>query len=414
MISSDMSARMPQVSRPPLFPSPVQSIPRSESLAVKSDRAGGQLPTFRREIELDFIRGLAILMVLDFHAPVRWLSRPLAWLGFPNFGWAGVDVFFVLSGFLVGGLLVKEWRVKGRIDSRRFLVRRGFKIWPQYYVFLAIMLLTRHRTLHDLWGNLLNIQNYVGGVPHTWSLAVEEHAYLFLVLCLALAAWARLQVRTLAIGFGALSLAVVLGRLLLIEHGYQVVNRTHTRIEGILYGVLLAMLYHYRPEIFRRLQAHWWLWLGALLAAVAFFRFQTASPWSVSFGWDAADLLGIALLMLLYRPGPSGRPAAYRLIAWIGVYSYGIYLWHVSVIAPAVAVAAHLPQRLAPVWLAMAPILGGIGLGALFTKLVELPALKLRDRLYPRRIDSPVGSPAETERRSQLQDLEATPQAAGA
>ncbi len=381
---------------------------------AEDDCAKGQGAHRGREIELDFLRGLAILLVLDFHAPVHWMSSPLALLGFPNFGWAGVDVFFVLSGFLVGGLLVKEWRLKGRIDGKRFLIRRGFKIWPQYYVFLGLMLLTHHRTLHDLWGNLLNVQNYVGGIPHTWSLAVEEHAYLLLVVCLAMAARAKLRIRTLGMGFAAASVAVVAGRLILIEHGYEVVNRTHTRIEGIFYGVLLAMLYHYRPATFQRLQSRPWVWVLAALGAVTFFRLQGGAPWAVSLGWDAADLLGVALLMLLYRPRFSERPLPYRFVAWIGVYSYGIYLWHVAVLAPCAAVAAHLPHWLAPVWLAVAPVAGGICLGVVFTRLVELPALQLRDKLFPRGIDSPVGRPAEVEAHGPLRELDATPQAAGA
>lgn len=380
---------------------------------VRYDRPRREPASSGREPELDFIRGLAILMVLDFHAPVHWMSYPLHLLGFPNFGWAGVDVFFVLSGFLVGGLLIKEWRLKQRIDSKRFLIRRGFKIWPQYYVFLALMLITRHRTLHDLWGNLLNIQNYVGGIPHTWSLAVEEHAYLLLVICLACAARWRLRARTLGFVLAAVCVVVVVARMMLIEHGYDVMNRTHTRIEGIVYGVLLAMAYHYRPEMFRSWQQRWWAWLVALLAAVLFFRFQTHAPWASSAGWDMADILGISLLMLLYRPFRTGhrRSAPYRFIAWIGVYSYGIYLWHVSVIAPSLAVASHLPHRLALAWIALAPIAAGIALGATFTKLVELPALRLRDQLYPRRIDSPVGAPAEVELAAKLQ---AQPQIANA
>ena len=366
-----------------------------------------------REIELDFLRGVAILMVLDFHAPLHWLSYPLHLLGFANFGWAGVEVFFVLSGFLVGGLLFKEWRVRGRIDSRRFLIRRGFKIWPQYYVFLGLMLLTRHRTLHELWGNLLNVQNYVGGIPHTWSLAVEEHAYLLLVVCLVLAAQWRVRVRTLGVGLVAVCVLVVIARPVLIEHGFEVVNRTHTRIEGILYGVLLAILYHYAPETFQRWQERRWLWMAALAGAVVFFRFQTASPWSTSVGWDMADLLGVALLMLLYNPGKQERrSAAYRVIAWIGVYSYGIYLWHVAVIAPSLAVASRLPHWMGPLWVAVMPIAAGIGLGAAVTKLVELPALKVRDRLFPRRIDSPVGPPAEAEEAEE--DITGVPQIAGA
>lgn len=351
-----------------------------------------------REIELDFLRGVAILMVLDFHAPIHWMSYPLHLLGFPNFGWAGVDVFFVLSGFLVGGLLVKEWRLKRRIDTRRFLIRRGFKIWPQYYVFLGLVILTRHRTVHQLWGNLFNIQNYVGGIPHTWSLAVEEHAYLLLVVFLAVAAHWRWRVRTVAITTAVTCAVVVISRLWLIQHGFEVMSRTHTRIEGILYGLLMAILYHYTPEMFRRWQSRRWIWLAGLAAALAFLRFQTSAPWSASIGWDMADLLGITLLMLLYHPSRTGRRSAiYRLIAWIGVYSYGIYLWHVSVLAPVMAMAPRLPHAVAVWWTALAPSVGGILLGAAFTKLVELPALKVRDRLFPRRIDSPVGMAAKAE-----------------
>jgi peptidoglycan/LPS O-acetylase OafA/YrhL len=278
-------------------------------------------------------------------------------------------------------------------------VRRGFKIWPQYYVFLLLILLTRHRSLHDLWGNLLNVQNYTGGIPHTWSLAVEEHAYLLLALGLAWAARLRVPMRTLGFWLAGICAAVVVGRLWLIEHGHEVVNRTHTRIEGILYGVLLAMLFHLRPETFRRWQRAWPVWLGAVGVSLAFFRFQTDAPWSASLGWDAADLLGVALLMLLYRPRQAQRNVVYRLVAAIGVYSYGIYLWHVSVIAPSLAVANRLPHALAPLASAVLPVLGGIVLGTVSTRLIELPALKLRDRLFPRRVDSPVGTPAATEAR---------------
>ena len=372
--------------------------------AVPADRgteAGGR--TFpKREIELDFIRGLAILMVLDFHAPAHWMFSPFDLLGFRNFGWAGVDVFFVLSGFLVGGLLIKEWRVRRRIDGRRFLVRRIFKIWPQYYVFLGLMLLSGHRTLHELWGNLLNIQNYTGGIPHTWSLAVEEHAYLLLVVCLAAAARWNVRMRSLSALLATVCALVVASRMVLIEKGYDVVTETHTRIEGILYGVLLAILYHYAPAGFRRVQELRWMWVGALAVTLVFFRFQTDAPWSASLGWDMANLLGVALLMLLYRPGRvRERTWLYRLIAWIGVYSYGIYLWHVSVIAPAMSLASRLPGWMVPVWAGVVPVVAGIGLGAVFTKVVELPALKLRDRILPRQVDSPVGRPAEEERDAQ-------------
>jgi peptidoglycan/LPS O-acetylase OafA/YrhL len=356
-----------------------------------------QLPRkpIRREIELDFIRGIAILLVMDFHAPTSILLAPFAWLGFKNFGWAGVDIFFVLSGFLVGGLLIKEWKLSSQIDGKRFLIRRGFKIWPQYYAFLVAMLLTGHRGLHALWGNLLNIQNYVGGVAHTWTLAVEEHAYLLLVAIMAFAARKRVKIRGLFIVIGVMALSVLAWRTLLAARGVNVFMRTDTRIDGILYGLMLAILYHDVPVLFRRIQSWKGVWLGVTILALAYFRVNPTTWWSADISWGFADAMGVALLLLLYkhREGKQ-RPALYRLVAWVGLYSYGIYLWHVSVVAPIVLVAHRLPHRVGMVFLAVAPVLLGIAVGVLTTKAVEFPTLTLRDRLFPRRVDSAVGVPA--------------------
>ncbi len=348
------------------------------------------------------MRGVAILMVIDFHSPMGILFYPFRLMGFKHFGWAGVDVFFVLSGFLVGGLLVKEWKVRGRIDSKRFLIRRGFKIWPQYYFFILLMLVTSHRSLRQLWGNLLNIQNYVGGVAHTWSLGVEEHAYLLLVLCLAIAARRATRMRNLFFFLASVTACVIVLRMILAVHGVEVYGPTHTRIDGILEGVLLAILYHYAPETFRRLQDRRWLWLATLALVLVFFRVRPPTQWATSLSIDCANAMGVALLMLLYRhrEGVRRRSPVYRLVAWLGLYSYGIYLWHLSVIEPLTRVVPHLPHWLGPVWLAIAPTLLGAMLGIFFTKLVEFPALKLRDRLFPRRVDSAVGIPAEVEEKA--------------
>jgi len=352
----------------------------------------------RREIELDFIRGLAILLVMDFHFPVSIFLVPFTWLGFKNFGGVGVDLFFVLSGFLVGGLLVKEWKLRSRIDSRRFLIRRGLKIWPQYYVFLGIMLVSGHRGLRSCWGNLLNIQNYVGGVAHTWTLAVEEHAYLLLAVVLTLAARKRLKMRHLFLGIGVTVCLVLAWSLVFAAHGGDGFARTDTRIDGILYGLMLAMLYHSRPTLFRRLQRWVWAWIGIIVLVLAYFRVTPTTWWGQPVAWASADVLGVAVLMLLYRHRDGGqRPMVYRLVAWIGLYSYGIYLWHVSVVAPSLWIAHRLPKVLGLGWMTVGPPLLAIGIGVSATKLIEFPALALRDRLFPRRVDSAVGIPAEVE-----------------
>jgi len=117
-----------------------------------------------------------------------------------------VDLFFVLSGFLIGGLLVSELHHHGHIDIGRFLIRRGLKIYPPHFVFIGYLMLmpvakailagnnvwtTFTTEWGKYWPNLLFLHNYVGTNPagHTWTLAVEEHFYLLLPFLLAGLVW---------------------------------------------------------------------------------------------------------------------------------------------------------------------------------------------------------------------------------
>src|ERR1700730_9432597 len=93
----------------------------------------------RRVMQLDFVRGIAILLVMEFHFLTVPIQNPLARafeFFFKRIGWMGVDLFFVLSGFLVGGLLIQELLKARSIRIRRFLFRRMFKIWPAYYFYI--------------------------------------------------------------------------------------------------------------------------------------------------------------------------------------------------------------------------------------------------------------------------------------
>lgn len=129
----------------------------------------------RRLRELDFLRGIAILLVLMRHADLFDFTTRV--------GWIGVDLFFVLSGFLVSGLLFKEYLKFGTIRPMRFLVRRGFKIYPIYFLFYPIyilpLILARDLSLVYMFADLTFVQNYVNGWGYaygaSWSLAVEEH-----------------------------------------------------------------------------------------------------------------------------------------------------------------------------------------------------------------------------------------------
>jgi peptidoglycan/LPS O-acetylase OafA/YrhL len=352
--------------------------------------------TTRREIELDFIRGIAILMVLVFHyRPHNLYITSTALNRIEGFGWAGVDVFFVLSGFLVGGLLMKEWQRAGNVDSRRFLKRRAFKIWPGYYAFLLVVTLIHIRPLKTfLWQNLLNVQNYFpSSLSHTWSLAVEEQFYLALAATFALWTARHWRPITLLTTCILLSLCVEALRAVLSMHGKQVYFYTHTRLDGLLIGVALAAVHIFWPEWFHQLQRQ-----RALLVtifAIGLWRLYVdrdaypepdalTSPFLLTFvAYSAA-----ALLLLLYHPGGKhGR--LYRLVARIGVFSYGIYLWHVSVERPVNWVVAHVPHTLVPMTSTLLPYLLAIPLGIIATKLIEFPFLRLRQRLVPSRTPEP-------------------------
>jgi peptidoglycan/LPS O-acetylase OafA/YrhL len=156
-----------------------------------------------RIIQLDILRAIAIFLVLAHHlgsggvrnsglyALVVYINHcPDDWHHAPervarsiiHAGWMGVDLFFVLSGFLVSGLLFREFRQYGRVRLGRFLIRRGFKIYPGFYVLLGATLLvfalTKIRAVKagQIWCEALFLTNYGPNIwGHTWSLAVEEH-----------------------------------------------------------------------------------------------------------------------------------------------------------------------------------------------------------------------------------------------
>jgi len=139
---------------------------------------------YKRLREIDFLRGIAILLVFFRHKEL--------FSSLTKMGWIGVDLFFVISGFLVSGLLFKEYKRFGSINVKLFLIRRGFKIYPIYYLsyifYLFFKLKSETFSLKYVLADLFFIQNYVYGFGYayvaSWSLAIEEHFYLVLALLL--------------------------------------------------------------------------------------------------------------------------------------------------------------------------------------------------------------------------------------
>jgi peptidoglycan/LPS O-acetylase OafA/YrhL len=335
----------------------------------------------KRQVELDFIRGIAILLVLHFHfSSSNVFVYPLPGLPLVNFGWAGVDLFFVLSGFLVGGLLCREWAETGAVDAISFLKRRAFKIWPGYYALIAAYVVMRKQPLNTfLWPNLLNVQNYLGTtISHSWSLAVEEHFYLLLSLAIWLCASRGITARAFLGATVTVAVAVAVFRTSLAVRGKDFFFQTHTRMDALLLGVMLAVLFRFHRRRFLELQSRTILWALMLAAAVVVLfvcpQFSTSGVSII-----AADVGSVALIMLLNKPGGE-HTAAYNLVARIGVYSYGIYLWHTSITTPVMGVV----NRLGVSWLQYPlRLVAAVLFGVLMTKLIEFPFLRLREKIVP-------------------------------
>ncbi|MGH9560345.1 MAG: acyltransferase family protein, partial [Terracidiphilus sp.] len=135
-----------------------------------------------RNRRLDILRGIAVLLVVFYHGRVQ--DRLI------GAGWAGVDLFFVLSGFLISGLLFAEYKRTGSINLKRFFIRRGLKLYPAFYFLLFVTFVLEHATQHvrplgAYLSEMFYVQNYGPSVwTHTWSLAVEEQFYILLPLFL--------------------------------------------------------------------------------------------------------------------------------------------------------------------------------------------------------------------------------------
>ena len=349
--------------------------------------------TSARSIELDFLRGIAILLVMGVHfkAPVTgvvaldWISETLE-----RVGGVGVNLFFTLSGFLVGGLLLKEYKNTHSINGWKFLGRRAFKIWPPFYALILFHTVVGHHDRSDFfWQNFFQVQNYFGSsIKQTWSLAVEEHFYIFLTVLLVLLAkrGPRFIISTLA----ALCILTIAMRIDAVSHDNldAAFRETHLRIDSLLYGVILAAISIFFPEKFNALASKRTFLIICSLALVAFI-YKTTDNEIVDrdLGYAVQGIGFSLLLVLVYKnSGRLTRQKWYRAIGQIGVYSYSIYLWHTLALEPGqklidVFASKAVPLTVSWVITLAAQVILALIVGVIMTRLVEWPSLLLRERL---------------------------------
>ncbi|MBL8276704.1 MAG: acyltransferase [Pelomonas sp.] len=362
---------------------------------------------------LDLLRSIAIVWVMFFHTfLIGGLGPDWQWL--TRFGWAGVDIFFVLSGFLIGSQLLQTLQRGQPLSLRDFYWRRAWRILPAFAVVLGVYLtfpvLREEPNLEAWWQfatftlNLLIDYGQNQAFSHAWSLCVEEHFYLVFPL---LAAW--MTRRPSAARFVALCVLLVLAGIALrgavwlhndatqpqrpwfIEDIYY---PTWMRLDGLLVGVMLATLRVYRPQWWARLHARstWLLVAGVALAALAFMLFRNRTGLAANtVGWPLLSFgFGLLVLSATAPQGLLGRWAVPGA-GWLAAISYSLYLSHkLAMHAVQTWIAPALPLQgpaLFPVYAAVI-----LAVGAALHYAVERPGLALRDRLAPRGRGEPLAA----------------------
>jgi peptidoglycan/LPS O-acetylase OafA/YrhL len=366
---------------------------------------GGAGPaTGSRAIELDFVRGIAIIMVMGFHFHavhtdnflIHIIEYPLK-----SFGREGVNLFFTLSGFLVGGLLLRQYAETGNVDAKRFIIRRIFRIWPAYYILIAFHVLAgRHPWNTFLFQNLTHLQNYLGtSITQTWSLAVEEHFYLVLpALLLIFARW-RLGAWTIVGVLTGICAVVLTARCFAVAGGNLegAFAYTQYRIDSLLVGVILSAIYWMKPGVYHQLAKRKWLLVACIVMLCAWLAFATphfALDESIGYTIQAIGFAALIVFVLEYS-GSLRSSWVYRGVAWIGLYSYGIYLWHSLALAPGdMLIRKATAMGLAPsvIWIVAlaAQFAFAIAIGYVTTRAIEYPFLRMRNAMFPEKRSSSV------------------------
>ncbi|HEY4319878.1 MAG TPA: acyltransferase [Gemmatimonadales bacterium] len=333
---------------------------------------------------LDGLRACAILLVIVAHLTHTLAESSSLFTVFGDLGNLGVRIFFILSGFLITQLLLREEVRSGSISLRRFYLRRVLRIFPAFFFFIAAMVAASRlgwiplptRDVLFAATFLANFQTDRGWyLGHTWSLAVEEQFYLIwpTIFLLAGKRW-RL---TVAIAAVIIAPVVRVGVFLMAPEAQRSIGEIFpTIMDTIAIGAALALArqaLHQRDWYLSLLASRWCLAIPIAVLACNWFIFAFAWP-----GWLLGEtLLNLTIVFgidraLTHSTGMIGRVLNLPMVAWIGTLSYSLYLWQ----QPYLPRAGRWPLQLLP-W----NVLALTGCAILSYYLVERPFVKLKDRL---------------------------------
>lgn len=376
---------------------------------------------------LDGLRGVAVVLVMISHLnlliPRLDITRVRALDGFIEGGYLGVDLFFVLSGFLITALLLDEERGRRRVSYRSFYARRALRLLPALYFLLLVyvfyVVITDFDGFPDYaqvvgssnvgvldwdsvrasvaaaifyysnWLVVWDLGSVATGTNHLWSLAVEEQFYLvWPVICVGLLGLRRHATTVAAVLVAAIAVIAV-HRALLWEGTLwlELFVRTDTRADSLLVGALLGHLWVRRATPVRFVNGAAWVCLAVLVGYVALVEASSSFGYRGGLTLFAVATAVVILAILNGTWGPT-RVFAHPWLRGIGIVSYGLYLWHFPVFHAVARYGNDLPE-IVRVGVALT-VTAALTLLSWFC--LESPLQGIRRRLHDRALDRPTSA----------------------
>ncbi|HCN51699.1 MAG TPA: acyltransferase [Chryseobacterium sp.] len=359
---------------------------------------------------LDHLRAAAIILVLMYH--YRAFEHPLWIDSVGRFGWTGVDLFFVLSGFLISGQLFKEMDAKGSLRLKTFYIKRFFRIIPPYlftlFLYFAIPLFREREALSPLWKFLTFTQNYGlnvidrGTFSHAWSLCIEEQFYLILPVLLLITAKTRHfkylpLLIIVVIAFSIMSRLIIWNEYMTtLKSGsldfwrlwyMKIYYPTHTRLDGLSIGVLIGYLMQYSSGFKKWVHQNGnMIFLGGmLLLGISFWVCDDqASERASLFGFTiVAVSYGMIVMSAVSKSSFLYQSKSY-ITSQLAALSYAVYLSHKGIIHMTQAALERFDIQasghISLVLCLLACITGGI----LYRFLLEIPFSRIKFRILKR------------------------------